>query len=196
MTGKLCSKGILIALLFCVSACGGLRFSQLDPAAENYHPRRIAIFSTDVGTYEEARPHIDQIVAGVLVEKKWFEDVIDAPSLQRQTTANPELRKAMLDYLSKLHTLNFSDAELSKEIGEVTKTDAFLLVSLDFWNYTTEKDKKIARVGMAMRLIDAPTGKIMWKAGHTRDESYMLIKPALPNVARSLAAQMVGYMPR
>ena len=196
MTGKLCAKGILIVLMLCLSACGGLRFSQLDPAAENYHPRRIAVFAADVGTYEEARLHIDQIVPGVLVEKKWFEDVVDASSLARQTAANPDLQNALASYLSKLRTLNFSDAELSKQIGDITKTDAFLLVSVDFWNYTTEKDKKIARVGMAMRLIDAQTGKIMWKAGHTRDESYILLKPALTNVTGSLVSQMVGYMPR
>lgn len=196
MRSKLCAGLILLMLLLSLAACGGLRFSQLDPSAKDYHPRRIAVFPSEIGTYEEARVHIDQIVPGVLAEKKWFDDVIGASDLSRQVSANDELKKAMTEYLSKLKTLNYSDAALSKKIGELTKTDAFLMVTVDSWNYTTEKDKKIARVGMGMSLIDAETGKMMWRAGHHREESYMLLKPELAKVARALASNMLNYMPR
>ena len=165
-------------------ACGGLRFSQLDPAAKDYHPKRIAVFPADVGTYEEARNSIEQIVPGVLMEKKWFSDITDTASLNRQIQANDELRKTMTDYLSKLQTLNYSDPALSKKIGELTKTDGFLLVAVDYWNYTVEKDKKLAKVSVGLKLIDAENGKIMWKAGHDLAESYMLLKPELSKVAR------------
>ncbi|MFO7570423.1 MAG: hypothetical protein R6W75_11550 [Smithellaceae bacterium] len=196
MRGKLYATVILLMLLLSVTACSGLRFSQLDPAAKDYHPRRIAVFPSDVGTYDEARMHVDQIIPGVLAEKKWLDDVIGTADLNRQLSANDELQKAMTDYLSKLKTLNFSDPALSKQIGNLTKTDAFLMVTVDYWNYTTEKDKKLARVGMGMKLIDAQSGKIMWRAGHHREESYILLKPELAKVARSLASDMLNYMPR
>ncbi len=48
--------------------------------------------------------HMEQIVPGVLMEKKWFTDITDTASLNRQIQANDELRKAMTDYLSKLQT--------------------------------------------------------------------------------------------
>jgi len=195
MITKLCTRFIVMLFVFSTIACGGLRFSQADPAAKDYHPRRIAVFPVEVGTYEEARGAVEQIVPGVLIERKWFTDVTDTASLTRQLQANEELRKAMTDYLSKLNTLNFSDSGLSQKIGELAKIDAFLLVSVDTWNYTVEKDKKVAKVSVGMKLIDAATGKIMWKAGHHIAESYMLLKPELSKVARNLANDMIDYMP-
>ena len=190
------TRFILIIAVLSVIACGGLRYSQLDPAAKNYQPKRIAVFTADVGPYEEARTHIEQIVPGVLMEKKWFTDITDTASLNRQIQTNEELRKTMTDYLSKLQTVNYSDPVLSKKIGELTKTDAFLLVAVDYWNYTVEKDKKLAKVSVGFKLIDAETGKIMWKAGHHLTESYLLIKPELSSVARSVVKDMVKEMPR
>ncbi len=185
---------LMIAVLS-LAACGGLRFSHLDPAAKDFHPKRIAVFPMDVGTYEEARTHMEQIVPGVLAEKKWFSEITDTAALNRQILANEELRKAMTDYLSKLQTLNYSDAALSKKIGELTRSDAFLLVAVDYWNYTVEKDKKLAKVSIGLKLIDAESGKTMWKAGHQLSESYMLFKPELSKVARDVVSDMTGEMP-
>ncbi len=195
MIRKFLTRFILAIAVLSAIGCGGLRFSQLDPAAKDYHPKRIAVFPADVGTYEEARNHIEQIVPGVLMDKKWFTDITDTASLNRQIQANEALRKATTDYLSKLQTLNYSDPELSKKIGELTKTDAFLLVAVDYWNYTVEKDKKLAKVSVGLKLIDAETGKMMWKAGHHVGDSYMLIKPDLSDVARSVVKEMVSEMP-
>ena len=195
MIRKFLTRFILAIAVLSAIGCGGLRFSQLDPAAKDYHPKRIAVFPADVGTYEEARNHIEQIVPGVLMDKKWFSDITDTASLNRQIQANEALRKATTDYLSKLQTLNYSDPALSKKIGELTKTDAFLLVAVDYWNYTVEKDKKLAKVSVGLKLIDAETGKMMWKAGHHVADSYMLIKPDLSDVARSVVKEMVSEMP-
>jgi len=195
MIRKFLTRFILAIAVLSAIGCGGLRFSQLDPAAKDYHPRRVAVFPADVGTYEEARNHIEQIVPGVLMDKKWFSDITDTASLNRQIQANEALRKATTDYLSKLQTLNYSDPALSKKIGELTKTDAFLLVAVDYWNYTVEKDKKLAKVSVGLKLIDAETGKMMWKAGHHVADSYMLIKPDLSDVARSVVKEMVSEMP-
>jgi len=195
MMGKRIAGLILMMAIFCLVACGGLRFSHLDPAAKDFHPKRIVVFPIDVGTYEESRTHMEQIVPGVLAEKKWFSEITDTASLNRQVAANQELRKAMTDYLSKLQTLNYSDAALSKKIGQLTNSDAFVLASVDYWNYTVEKDKNLAKVSIGLKLIDVESGKMMWKAGHQLSESYMLFKPELSKVARDVVKEMAAEMP-
>jgi hypothetical protein len=195
MIRKLFVIYILAICILSAIACGSLRFSQLAPEAKDFHPQKVAVFPVDVGNYEEARGVVEKIITGVLIEKKWFADVTDTETLKRQILVNEELRKVIMEYLSKLNTLNFSDPDLSKKIGELAKVDAFLLVSVDMWNYAVEKDKKMAKVSMGMKLYEAATGKMMWKAGHHIAESYMLIKPDLSNVARDVARDMVKEMP-
>jgi hypothetical protein len=196
MARNLFVKCSLLLLIMSLVACGGLRFSQVTPEAKDFHPQTVAIFPVEiVGSNEEARGSVEQIVAGVLAEKKWFSDILDAESLNRQLLANEELRKTMVDYLSKLRTVNFSDPDLSKKMGELANVEAFLLVSVDIWNYTVEKGDKVGKVSLGMKLYEASTGKIMWKAGHQIADSYILIKPDLPKVARNVVVEMVNYMP-
>lgn len=196
MAKKLFVKCGLVLLIMSLAACGGLRFSQVTPEAKDFHPQTIAIFPVEiVGSNEEARGSVEQIVAGVLAEKKWFSDIIDTESLNRQLLANQELRQTMSDYISKLRTVNFSDPDLSKKMGNMAKVDAFLLVSVDIWNYTVEKGDKVAKVSLGMKLYEASTGRIMWKAGHQIADSYILLKPDLPKVARNVVREMIDYMP-
>ena len=194
MAKRVAFLGILI-LAFTLLGCGGLRYSQVAPAAKDFHPQKIGVLPVDVGTYEEARGVIDQVIAGILVDKQWFTDVVAGDTINNQIQSNDELRKAVLDYLSKLKTVNFSDPELSKKIGEISKVDAFLVVNVDYWNYTKEGDDKVGKVGIGIKMIDAKTGKILWKASHHEAETYMLIKPKLPAVAKSLVKKMIGEMP-
>ena len=178
--------------------CSELRFSQLTPEAKDFHPQKVAVFPVEMLNYEEtkgARGVVEQIVAGSLVEKKWFANVMDTESLNSKLLANEELNKAMAEYLSKLQTVNFSDPDLSKKIGELAKVDAFLLVSVDAWDYTVEKDEKVAKVSMTMKLYESSTGKLMWKVGHDITESYMFFKPDLPKVARDVTREMIVCMP-
>ena len=200
MRKKLFVKCILMIFVLTTIACSGLRFSQLAPEAKDFHPKKVAVFPVEMLNYEEAkgsRGVVEQIVAGSLVEKKWFANIMDTESLNRQLLANEELNKAMTEYLSKLRTVNFSDPDLSKKIGELAKVDAFLLVSVDGWDYTVQKDEKVAKVGMTMKLYEASTGKLMWKAGYDKTESYKFefLKPDLPKVARDVIREMIVFMP-
>jgi hypothetical protein len=196
-TMKIAARYFMVVFaLFLLSACGGLRYSQVAPEAKDFHPTKVAILPADVGTYEEARGIVEQIFAGVLVDKKWFTDVVDAATIGNQLQSNEELRRAVLDYLVKLKTINASDSDLSKKIGEKLQVDAFFVINVDFWNYTKENNKKFGKVGLGIKMIEASTGKIMWKASHHEAESYMLIKPALTSVAKDLIKTMVGEMPR
>ena len=197
MRKKLFVKCILMIFVLATIACTGLRFSQLAPEAKDFHPQKIAVFPVEMLNSEGtkgAREIVEQTIAGSLAEKKWFANIMDAESLNKQIKDNQELSKVMTEYLSKLR-IPFSDPDLSKKIGELAKVDAFLLVNVDEWEYTVEKDEKMAKVGMTMQLYDASTGKLMWKAGYDIKESYILIKPALPEVARDVVRKMIFSMP-
>lgn len=198
MKKKLFVKCILMIFVLTTIACSGLRFSQLAPEAQDFHPQNVAVFPVEMLNYEEAkgsRGVVEQIVAGLLVEKKWFANVMDTESLNGEILANEELNEVMTEYISKLKTVNFSDPNLSKKIGELAKVDAFLLVSVDEWDYTVEKDEKVAKVGMTMKLYEASTGKLMWKAGHDITQNYKFFKPDLFKVARDVTREMIVFMP-
>jgi hypothetical protein len=84
---------------------------------------------------------------------------------------------------------------MSRKIGELVQVDAFLIVNLDYWQYTTEDGDKVAKVGMGLKFIDAASGVIMWKASHHETEKYRWVKPELAKVAKKLTAVMIDEMP-
>jgi hypothetical protein len=185
----------MMLLLSALVGCGGIRYSHVAPEAKDFHPKRIGVLPADVGTYEEARGIVDQIIAGVLVDKKWFTDVVAADEMNSRIKSSEVNEKVFVDYISKLRAVNFSDPDLSRKLGEMTKVDAFLLVNVDYWNYTIESGDKVAKVVMGIKMIDAASGKIMWNAGHQEVDAYILMKPALPNVAKRLVKSMIKEMP-
>lgn len=193
---RTCILSFIVVLVVTVVGCGGLRYSQVAPEAKDFHPKKICVLPADAGSYEESKGVIDQVIAGVLVEKKWFTDVITADTVSNQIKANEELRKIYLDYTSKLKAVNFSDPELSRRMGEIIKADAFLLVNVDYWLYTRENDNKVAKVGMGIKMINASSGAIIWSASHYETDEYVLLQPKLSDVAQSVANKMIKEMPR
>ncbi len=198
MRKKLLLMFVLVIFVLTAIACSGLRFSQLASEAGDFHPKRVIIFPLEMvmpeGT-KEVRAEVEKNIEGALIEKKWFTFVAGTENFNRQLLANEELNKAMTEYLAKLQTVNFSDPDLSKKIGELFNVDAFLMASVDSWDYIVVKDDKKAFVGMTMKLYEASTGKLMWKAGYDIKEDYMLIKPDLTKVARDVTRKLIAYMP-
>lgn len=195
MTRKTFHLIIMMLLLLALGGCGGIRYSHVAPEATDFHPKKIGVLPADVGTYEEARGIVDQIIANALIDTRWFTDVVGAAEMNSRIKSSAEHQKVFADYISKLGAVNFSDPDLSRKIGEMTKVDAFLLVNVDYWNYTKEKDDKIAKVDMGIKMIDAASGKIIWNAWHQEVDDYVLMKPALPDVAKSLVKKMIKEMP-
>jgi hypothetical protein len=185
----------LILIVIMLFGCGGIRYSQVAPDAKDFHPKRIGVLPVDVGPFEEARGVIDQIIAGGLVNKGWFSDVVAPDTIKNRMQSSNELRKTVSDYIAKLKTVNFSDPDLSRKIGKAYHIDAFLITNVGFWNYTVEGDDKVAKVGLGLKLVEAGTGKIIWKAGHHEAKDYWFIKPDLADVAEYLVKEMLGYMP-
>jgi hypothetical protein len=184
---------ILLTLAFC--GCGRLLFSQTAPEARDFHPQRIGILPVDVGPYEEAGGVVDDIIAGELAQRKWFQSIVAGDAVRRRIENSDETKKAVNDYLAKLKALSYSDPELSGRVGALMQTDALLIARVDYWQYTTDNKDKFAKVGMGIDLVDAKSGKIVWKASHHLMEDYWVMKPELPGVAKKLAAMMIGEMP-
>ncbi|OGP84403.1 MAG: hypothetical protein A2V87_09550 [Deltaproteobacteria bacterium RBG_16_58_17] len=185
----------LAILLLGFFGCGGLRYSHVSPEAKDFHPRRIAVLPADVKTFPEAKGSIDSLISEALSERKWFAAVVGGEEVGRRLETDETLRQAVAEYLAKLDKVSFSDPALSGRIGELTRAEAFVLVRVDYWNYTKENDKKVGKVSLSLTLIEAGTGKIVWTAGHQRASDYLIMKPALPDVARDIIREMIDYMP-
>jgi len=178
-----------------LSGCGGLRYSETSPEAKDFHPKTIGILPVDVGYNSEARGVIDKIVADALLKKKWFDSVVTADAVSQRMATDEDLRKNVDNYLSKLKTVSFSDPQLSQKIAEVFQVEAVLIVRVDYWVYTKEKDDKVAKAGLDMKLVDTRSGNIEWKAGHHEARSYTLFKPTIDSVARDVVYKMLGEFP-
>ena len=134
-------------------------------------------------------------MADVLAKKGWFTGVETADVVKKIFDVNEEFKKVYTEYTMKLKTVSFSDPDLSKKIGETIPTDAFLLVTIDYWNYAVVGADKVAKVGLGMMLVDTATGKVIWKAAHEKVREYKFIKPELADVAKSLVKDMISQMP-
>ncbi|MEA1970846.1 MAG: hypothetical protein U9N37_04405 [Thermodesulfobacteriota bacterium] len=178
-----------------ISACGGLRFSQVAPGIGDFHPKKICVFPINTGAYTEVGNIADNLIADAVCEQGCFSGVIAPGSMTKLMENNDNLKHTVMDYLAKLKKVNFSDPDMSRYIGKRCNVDALLVVDVDFWNYTTQGDDKLAKVGFSMDLIEAQTGKIMWKAKHYDTKSYKWFKPDLADLAEGVAEEMISHMP-
>lgn len=190
-------QGIVIGLL-CVmlSACAELRFSQVAPGIDEFHPERICVLSVDAGVYkEEAGQVADGLIVDVVRGKGWFSSVVSPEGVAKAAERDGRLRESVTDYLAKLKTVHFSDPDISRYIGAALNVDALLVVDVVFWNYTTQGSDKLAKAGFTMDLVAAQTGEIMWKANHCDTKDYKWFKPDLASFARGVAKDMISHMP-
>jgi hypothetical protein len=188
--------GIVLALtLMAFAGCEGLHYVKTTPEAKNFHPKSIGVLPVDVGINLEAKGTIDKIIADDLTRRRWFQKVLPSASIQDGLSKDAELGKAVTDYMSKLTTVNFSDPDLSKKMGSVFQVDALLVSTLDFWEYTTLGENKIARIAVAMTLVEADSGAVIWSARHEVQEKYKWFRPELSKVAGKTVGLVIDKMP-
>jgi len=187
-------KAVIAILCLGILGCGGLRYSEISPDTRDFHPRRIAVLPADTTAFAEAKGVVDRLFTEALIERQWF-DVVGGEAVGRRLESDEAFRKVVAGYLAKRANVSFSDPELSGRIGGLTGTDAFLLVRVDYWNYATENDKKMAKVSLSITMVEAKTGKALWMAAHHKISEYLIIRPDLPDVAKDLIREMIGYMP-
>ncbi len=181
--------------LMVLGGCGDLQYVKTTPEAKHFHPKSIGVLPVEVGINTEAKGVIDKVIADDLMKRRWLEKVLASPAIQEELSKDEVLRKAMTDYVSKLMTVSFSDPELSSRMGSAFRVDALLVSDLDFWEYTTHGENKVARVGLALTLVEAGTGAVIWSARHEVQEKYRWWRPELVNVAKKIVDQMIDRMP-
>ncbi|MBN2177973.1 MAG: hypothetical protein JW743_00900 [Deltaproteobacteria bacterium] len=186
---------IIIALTFVLSSCGGIRYSKTMKGAEDFHPKSVGIIEVRAGGYPEVKGTADEIVTEVLSEKKWFSKVISEKIIQEKMASDDGVKDIVDNYLMKLEKVSYSDPELSRKIGEIYAVDALLVVTVDFWTYTTEGDDKVAKGGFSMDLVEAASGRIIWKAAHHKVKKYKFFEPDLSKLAKSISKKMITQMP-
>ena len=54
----------------------------------------------------------------------------------------------------------------------------------------------MARVGLGVKLINATSGQLVWKANHEVTEDYTIIKPDLDDMAKDVMRVLIKEMPR
>lgn len=188
--------GLALAFtLMAFSGCGDLQYVKASPEAKNFHPKTIGVLPVDVGINVEAKGTIDKIIADDLTRRRWFQKVLPSATIQDGLSKEAELGKAVTDYMSKLTTVNFSDPDLSKKMGSVFQVDALLVSTLDFWEYTTLGENKIARIAVAMTLVEADSGAVIWSARHEVQEKYRWFRPELSKVAGKTVGLVIDKMP-
>jgi TolB-like protein len=130
-----------------------------------------------------------------LAKKGWFENVVDASSIKTRVTSSAEMSNDLSTYLQKVNSLGVSDPALSAKLRASTKADALFLTYVTAWSYGRQEGSKVARVGLGIRLVDASTGTIMWKANHELVEDYWMFRPKLDDLAEELLAFLLEEMP-
>jgi hypothetical protein len=186
---------IIIALTFVISSCGGIRYSRVMKGAEDFHPKSVGIIEVRAGGYPEAKGTADEIIAKVLSKEEWFSSVISEKKIRERMASEGGIKYIVDKYLMKLKKVSYSDPELSRKIGEIYAVDALLVVTVDFWAYTTEGDDKLAKVGFSMDLVEAASGRIIWRAAHHKVKKYKFFKPDISKLAKSVSSKMIAQMP-
>ncbi|MDD5722387.1 MAG: hypothetical protein PHY29_01460 [Syntrophales bacterium] len=189
---------VIFGALLCVvlAACGELRFSKVAPGIGEFHPEKICVLPVDAGVCkDEAGDIADDLIVDIVKGKGWFSTVVSPKEVAKLMENDSRLRDAVTGYLAKLETVCFSDPEMSRYIGTALNVDALLVVGVDFWNYTTQGDDKLAKAGFSMSLVAAQKGEVMWKANHCDTTDYKWFKPDLAAFARGVAKEMISYMP-
>jgi hypothetical protein len=189
------ATAVVALLSLAVLGCGELRYSEVSPDARNFHPRRVAILPADATAFAAAKGDIDRLFAEALRDQNWFAGVVGGDEIGRRLESDEAFGKIVRDNIAWFANFSFFDPGLSGKLGEMAGAEAFITVRVDYWNYTTLDDERVAKVSLTVTLVEAKTGKTIWTARHHKISGAKIFKPALSGVARSLIREMVGYMP-
>lgn len=185
------------ALVFLIFGCSSIHFNEVSPIAKDFKPTAAVILPAikmpDGVDFDAER--LAKIVYGELIELKKFDRVVEPKDAQAILSQNQELQNNLLNYITKLRTLNISDPELAKKIGEAFNADALFAVEAGKWGYNKILGEKTAEVNITIKMIDAKSGNIIWKASHGEQKEYSLFKPELVDMAKDVVHRIMKNYP-
>ncbi len=189
---------ILLTVSLLLFSCSSINFNEESPLAKDFKPRAVVILPSikmpDGVDFDAER--LARLIYDKLIDMKKFDRIVEPKDAQSILGQNQELQVNMLNYINKLRTLNISDAELSKKIGEAYGAQALIIVEASKWDYTKILGEKTAEVSITLKMVDADTGNVVWKASHSEQEEYSLFKPELIDIARGIVHKILKHLPQ
>ena len=185
-------------LLLIIAGCASINYNEVAPNAKTFRPK-VAVVLPAIKMPEGTEQDIDKVAKAIFdaaVATKRFERVIDPLTAKSQMSDNGELQGAVLTYTTKLRSLAVSDKDSVKKIGEILQADTIILGEVSKWGYGVYAGEKNGEVGMAIKMVDAATGTVYWKAAHAAKKTYSLFKPDLADMATDLAKKIFDFMPK
>lgn len=191
------TMGSCLAIMF-ISSCASLNYNEVAPNAKDFKPT-IAVVLPTVKMPEGTDPEGEKVIKAIFdaaVATKRFERVLDPVGVKFLMVENNQLQDAVMNYMTKLRTLGVSDKESCKKIGELYRADTIIIGEVGKWGYATYGGDKTGEVSLAIKMVDASTGSVYWKASHAVQKTYSLFRPDLGNMASDLAKQIFEFMPK
>jgi hypothetical protein len=190
----ICSCMVMLAM----TSCASINYNEIAPNAGTFKPK-IAVVLPAIKMPDGVEQEVDKVVKAIYdaaVATKQFDRIMDPMDARFQMFNNRNLQDAIMSYTTKLRSLGVSDKDSSRKIGEIFQVDTIIVGDVGKWGHVKYADEKAGEVGMAIKMVDAATGSIYWKASHTAKKTYSLFKPDLVDMASDLAKKIFDYMPK
>ena len=189
----LCSCMVMLI----VSGCASINYNEIAPNASTFKPK-IAVVLPAIKMPEGADQEVDKVAKAIYdaaVATKRFDRLIDPITAKSQMSDNSELQNAVMSFTTKLRSLGVSDKESCRKIGEIYQADTIIVGDVSKWGHVKYADEKAGEVGIAIKMVDAATGSVYWKADHADKKTYSLFKPDLADLAADVSKKIFGFMP-
>ncbi|MDO8723083.1 MAG: hypothetical protein Q7J31_12805 [Syntrophales bacterium] len=189
----LCSCMVMLI----VSGCASINYNEIAPNANTFKPK-VAVVLPAIKMPEGTDQEVDKVAKAIYdaaVATKQFDRVIDPLTAKSQMSDNSELQDAVMSYTTKLRSLGVSDKESCRKIGEIYQADTIIVGEVSKWGHAKYADEKAGEVGIAIKMADAATGSVYWKAAHADKKTYSLFKPDLADMAADVSKKIFGFMP-
>jgi hypothetical protein len=190
----ICSCMVMLTM----TSCASINYNEIAPNAGTFKPK-IAVVLPAIKMPDGVEQEVDKVVKAIYdaaVATKQFDRIMDPMDARFQMFNNRNLQDAIMSYTTKLRSLGVSDKDSSRKIGEIFQVDTIIVGDVGKWGHVKYADEKAGEVGMAIKMVDAATGSIYWKASHTAKKTYSLFKPDLVDMASDLAEKIFDYMPK
>jgi hypothetical protein len=183
--------------MLAIAGCASINYNEIAPNAGTFKPK-VAVVLPAIKMPEGVEQEVDKVVKAIYdaaVATKRFDRVMDPMDARFQMFNNRELQDAVMSYTTKLRSLGVSDKESCRKIGEIYQVDTIIVGDVGKWGHVKYADEKAGEVGIAIKMVDAATGSIYWKASHTAKKTYSLFKPDLVDMAADLSKKIFEFMP-